>query len=126
MGRSVLFGATVKTNAKQRSMKYLRDRGWVVADVEKWIPPRGAMKFGVRKDVWGFGDLLVCGDGIALIQCCADSGGKAGMEAHRQKMLTIDEIRNWKIAGGKVFLHGWKRRKPRGERARWILSEEEL
>lgn len=42
----------------QRSLKHLKDNGWTVAVVEKWIPPRGTMKFGVRQDVWGFGDIL--------------------------------------------------------------------
>jgi len=135
----------MKTNATQRSMQHLRNLGWQVAKVEAWIPPRGAMKFGVRRDVWGFGDLLACipkvtwhdktthiqiGEPlpprIALIQCCSDSGGKAGMQAHKEKILAIPEYRYWKLCGGIVLLHGWKRRKPRGQRAQWILSEEEL
>jgi hypothetical protein len=49
-----------KTNATQRSLKYLRERGWQCAIVEKWLPARGTMKFGVRQDVWGFGDILAC------------------------------------------------------------------
>jgi len=49
-----------KTHATQRSLKRLRENGWTCAIVEKWIPPRGKMKFGVRQDVWGFGDILAC------------------------------------------------------------------
>jgi hypothetical protein len=141
-----------KTNALQRSKAHLESLGWQVAAVEKWIPPRGKMKFGVRKDVWGFGDLLAClresrwidesvslerssGDliytqtgQIALIQCCADSGGKAGIEAHKAKIMEFcsNELMIWKLAGGKVYIHGWKRRKPRGERAKWVLTVVEL
>jgi hypothetical protein len=49
-----------KSKPVQRSLAILRDNGWSVAIVEKWIPPRGQMKFGIRLDVWGFGDLLAC------------------------------------------------------------------
>lgn len=49
-----------KTNATARSLKRLRENGWIAWVVEKWIPPRGKMKFGIRQDVWGFGDILAC------------------------------------------------------------------
>ena len=114
----------------QRSLKHLRDLGWQCAIVEKWIPPRGKMPFGMRVDVWGFGDILACralpsnGDvgEIALIQTTdASSHSK-----HKEKILALPEYRKWKEAGGWVFLHSWGKRGPRGKRKVWTVREEVL
>lgn len=70
---------------------------------------------------------------IALVQ----TGAAGDIAAHREKILReFDEegkpnqvranFLNWKSAGGKVFLHGWRYGGARGERKGWILREEEL
>lgn len=117
----------------QRSLQHLRENGWTVAIVEKWIPPRGKMPFGVRQDVWGFGDLLACrprkqigpfyyDSAVALVQTTAASGHAA----HKAKILAIPEFHQWKEAGGLVFLHSWGKKGPRGKRKVWTLREEQL
>ena len=134
-----LFGDPPKkrktiTKPVQRSKAEMEKNGWTVYITEKWIPPRGEMKFGVRKDVWGFGDLLMCRPpmaglpgSIALVQCCsAASGGVAGMEGHRAKILECPEYYIWRKAGGRVFLQGWRKRGARGQVKRWEMVEEEL
>lgn len=130
-----------KTKAKQRSLKHLRDLGWTCADVEKWLPPRGKMKFGVRVDAYGIADILACRPAywfrsqqtlewtisteappmIALVQCFSDTGKLVGFESHREKILALPEAMAWIKSGGHIFLHGWKKRK-----AGWILTEEEV
>lgn len=119
--------AKAKTKAKQRSLKHLRDLGWTCHDVEKWIPPRGKMKFGVRQDAFGIGDILACrenpvvpGD-IVLVQCFSDTGALVGFESHREKILALPAAMAWIKSNGRIFLHGWKKRK-----AGWILTEEEV
>lgn len=120
--------ATNKSKPVQRSKKELEKNGWTVAIVEKWIPPRGEMKFGVRKDVWGFGDLLACRPGlenqglIALVQCCR----AADMAVHKKKILELKAYYTWRAAGGKVFLQGWSKKGGRGQVKRWTMTEEEL
>lgn len=57
----------------QRSLKHLKDNGWTVAIVEKWKHFPG-MKFGVRQDVWGFGDILAC-SGEQLGEVCPTCHG---------------------------------------------------
>lgn len=49
-----------KTNATQRSLKELRENGWIAHVVEKWINIPNAPGGGKRIDVWGFGDILAC------------------------------------------------------------------
>ncbi len=121
-----------KTRALQRSKAYLERNGWQVAIVERWIPPRGAMKFGVRKDVWGFGDLLACrkpenspfGE-IALIQTFP----MARWKDHANKLAALPELLRWKESDGLVFMHGWALKPKdgvRGAKKVWTLREESL
>lgn len=129
-----------KTLATQRSLRYLEKNGWLCAVVEKWIPPRGKMKFGVRKDVWQFGDVLACWPSatfdtvmgkvrtpgrIALIQTFP----MARWKDHKEKLAEIPELQVWKAAGGIVFLHGWAFKPKggvRGAKKVWTLREEQI
>ena len=123
----------------QRSLKALRDAGYLVCIVEKWLPARGEMKFGIRIDAFGFGDLLACKPSkqyvdtktaqlyrepgeIALVQ----TTDHTSFSKHKLKILAIPEFQKWKDAGGIVRLHGWAKRGPRGERKVWTLREEIL
>src|SRR5579863_10359223 len=116
-----------KTNATQRTLKELRRRGWQCAIVEKW-QMRPQADFGVRIDVWGFGDILACRLGtpedpepeIALIQTFPSATWKA----HADKLAGIPELKFWKECGGLVFMFGWRFGGARGERKHWILREE--
>jgi hypothetical protein len=119
-----------KFSATQYSLKELRGRGWSACVVEKWLPPRGDMKFGRRIDAFGFGDILACrlnideaiGGEIALVQTTT----LAHMEEHKAKILAIPEFHKWKEAGGIVLLHGWRKMGPRGGRKTWQVAEELL
>jgi len=123
-----------KSKPVQRSLGLLRDNGWTVTIVEKYMKHPG-MPFGKRIDVFGFGDLLAIRrrmkgrDGktihpaaIALVQCCADGD----FAKHKDKILAIPEFYEWKACGGTVFLQGWSLKGPRGQKKDWTMREEEL
>jgi len=133
-----------KTKATVRSLKYLRDSGWTACVVERWIPPRGAMKFGVRIDAFGFGDLLACRQGkryadtrtphaltifeednqIALVQCFPLARWKDHL-----LLRNLKEMLAWKAAGGIVLFHGWALKPKdgvRGAKKTWQLREEQI
>lgn len=123
----------MKTNATQRSLKYLREQGWTVCIVEKFLPARGTMKFPRRIDAFGFGDILACApithenyDGrqskIALVQSCPG----ASHAEHKAKILAIPEFQTWKASGGMVLLMSWAKQGPRGKRKMWTVREEQL
>ena len=146
---------TNKSKPVQRSLQSLRENGWEACVVEKWIPPRGSMKFGVRVDAFGFGDILACRPETRA-QCPACRGamrigrnkcpnclgrglvviGNAAIAlvqccstdaaAHKAKILAIPEFYIWKRAGGLVFLQAWKFGGPRGETKHWHMKEETL
>ena len=127
-----------KTKATQRSLAVLRREGWTACVVEKWLPARGNMKFGVRIDAFGFGDLLACRSelldemetyseypAIALVQCFP----LARWKDHVVKLSAIPELQIWKAAGGIVLLHGWAFKPKdgvRGAKKTWQLREERI
>jgi len=93
----------------QRTLKELRNLGRVVAITEKWqvIPnhPGG----GIRKDLFGFIDLIALDAerGIVAIQSCGSS-----FSEHFRKITDSDCTENvleWLRCGGKLELWGWRR-----------------
>lgn len=83
----------------QRTLAWLRDRGYVVAVVERWLP--GAK---VRRDCFG-ADVLAAhpADGIVLVQVCG-----ADVAAHVAKLKVNEEARTLVEAGGEVLVMGWR------------------
>jgi len=117
----------------QRSLAHLRKDGWLVCIVEKFLPAREGMPFPRRIDAFGFGDLLACrvlpacefrgpAGQIALVQTTDHSS----FSKHKDKLLALPEVAQWKAAGGIVLLHGWGKRGPRGKRKVWTVREEAL
>lgn len=103
----------------QRSLKHFRDQGYSAAIVEKWN-----QYARIRMDVFGFGDLLVSHPehGIALVQTTTADH----MAARRAKIAANPLAPVWKAAGGKIFLHGWRKAGARGARKTWQVREEIL
>ena len=130
-----------KTLATQRSLKHLRKMGWQCAIVEKWqMRPQAA--YGVRIDVWGFGDILACRSSledkeqgltyyakeIALVQTFPLASWKDHAEKMQEPQIKA-AIENWKAAGGLVLVHGWAFKPKdgvRGAKKTWQLREEQI
>ena len=109
----------------QRSLKNLRERGYMVAVVEKYNA-----HIKRRIDLWGFGDLLACRlpdeDGISAMPVIVQTTTASNMASRRTKIAESEEARFWKACGGAVLLHGWAKRPPlKGKkRIRVELKEE--
>lgn len=93
-----------KTSPTQRTLAWLRERGAQAAVVEKWIPQ--TMQ---RKDVWGFGDILVCDDlpGALLIQCTSGANMAARVTKIREECG--EAARRWLAAGNRIQVVGWRK-----------------
>jgi hypothetical protein len=111
---------------KARSLRDLRDRGFLVADVEKRLPIPG--KF-VTRDCYGFGDLLIAGHDpklgaplIGLVQVTSTGN----MSAREKKIRALPEAARWLETGGAILLQGWSKRGKRGERKTWQLTERRI
>jgi hypothetical protein len=95
----------------QRSLALMRERGFHAETVERWIP--GA---NIRRDLWGFVDILCLGmDGeLVGVQTTSASNLAARITKIAESPL-IDRIRK---AGIKLVAHGWGKKK-----GRWQVRE---
>lgn len=108
-----------KASPTARTLEFIREQGWVADKVEQFNPYAG--KFGQRKDMFGFGDIIAMGENsIIAIQSC----GYTFSEHH--KKLTEDEIVSpnvhlWLSNGGRLILIGWRKVKLKrgGKAMRW-------
>jgi hypothetical protein len=94
-----------------RSLAHLRDAGYVAEVVERWIP--GA---NVRRDLFGFGDLLAIRAGeVLLVQ--VTTGDHV---AHRlAKIAEAEHVGAVRAAGIRIVVHGWRK----NAAGRWTLRE---
>jgi hypothetical protein len=98
----------------QRSLKYMREKGFHAEVTEKWVP--GA---NVRRDLFGFVDILCLGaDGaIVGVQSTSDSNVAARITKIAESPL-VDRVRK---AGIRILVHGWKKVK-----GRWQVREVDI
>lgn len=124
-----------KLNAAQRTMKFLRDRGWTAEVTEKYIhrvEGKGQqMKFsgGYRKDLFGFCDVLAYRQeptklevvdphdyrNVHVCILAIQTTSRAQMTAHLRQYRDgednelRDRLRAWMAMPGAAFLiHGWE------------------
>lgn len=73
---------------------------------ERWIPGGGS-KFGVRKDLWGFVDMLAMKAGHPIIGVQATSGSNVSARIH--KIRSIPLHRTWLECGCRLQVIGWRK-----------------
>lgn len=102
-----------------RTLEYLRSQGWVADKVEQFNPYAG--KFGQRKDMFGFGDIVALGENsIIAVQSCGQS-----FAAHNLKITEDEKVAPnallWIQNGGRLMLIGWRKVKLKrgGKAMRW-------
>lgn len=99
----------------QRSLKVLRDAGYLCAIVEKWNPHAR-----IRQDLYGFIDILaINGEDILGVQACSSAGGDP---AARVRKITEHENYPAVIAAMRIAVHGWRK----NAAGKWVLREVEL
>jgi hypothetical protein len=87
----------------QRSLKRMRDLGYLVDVVERWIP--GAC---IRKDLWGIADLL-CLRGKEILAVQVTSG--SNVSARVKKIADSENLPIIREAGVRLEVHGWRKLK---------------
>ncbi len=93
----------------QRSLKLMRERGFLCDVTEKWIP--GA---NIRKDLYGFIDVLCVGGNIVGVQ----STSYSNVSARVKKIMESPNLPIVAGAGIMVVVHGWRKVKNR-----WVVKE---
>ena len=100
-----------------RSLRLLRDSGFVVGIVERWIPHANK-----RSDLYGVGDVLAVSRRerlTLLVQCTSASN----ISSRVKKAQRSAELLVWLRAGNSFEVHGWN---SRGEVKRVSLSADNL
>lgn len=95
----------------QRSLKYLRDQGYLAEIVERWIP--GA---NIRRDLFNFIDILAIREGeVLMVQ--ATSGDNVASRV--TKIAEHEHVGAVRKAGIRILVHGWRK----NAAGRWTLRE---
>jgi hypothetical protein len=108
----------MKTSPTQRSLKWLRQRGFAAAITERWC------SFSKRRiDLFGFIDIVaLCPIGIVGVQTTRG----ANVAARISKIRELDAARRWLDVGGHIIVHGWRKVGARGARKLWECREVRL
>lgn len=100
----------------QRSLKLMRDRGYLVAITEKYNPFAK-----IRQDLFGFIDMLaIKGDETIAIQTTDGTS----VSKRINKIQTLESARLWLESSNRsIVVHGWRKVGPRGKRKTWECRE---
>ena len=84
----------------QRTLHLLREEGYLAEVVERWVPVAN-----VRRDLFGFGDVIAIRDGtVLLVQCTSDSHVSARVNKIRASPY-LPQVRS----AMQIEVHGWKK-----------------
>jgi hypothetical protein len=85
----------------QRTLKLLRDDGWLAEVVERWVP--GA---NIRKDLFGWIDIVALRDGETLaVQCTSYTN----ISARVKKIADSETVAQVRKAGWLIWVIGWRK-----------------
>jgi len=88
------------TSPTQRSLAYLKEQGYLCEVVEHWNPFAK-----VRKDLWGWCDILAIRENEVLaVQVTA-----SGVADRINKIMASDTVSAVRKAGIRIEVHGWRK-----------------
>ena len=103
----------------QRTLAELRKRGHIAAVCEFWRAIPGHPAGGVRKDLFGFLDLVALVDGrIVGIQCT--SGANTSARERKIRAECWDNASAWLSCGGRIEVWGWRKLKKKVGNRTWF------
>jgi hypothetical protein len=107
----------------ERSMRWCRKHGLRVDKVEQWV---GRGRRGVRRDLWGWADLLAFdGEHWIGIQSCTMNNRAAHLKAFRREPKILAALRDWlHTPTHRAELWAWVQRKSGG--GRWAHEVTDL
>lgn len=91
----------------ERSLKDLRQRGFVAAVVERWNSFAN-----VRQDLFGWMDIIAYHP-ERKITLGVQTTTRQNLVARKRKVLENNNAAAWLAAGNKIEVHGWAKRKGR-------------
>jgi hypothetical protein len=107
----------VKASTTKLSLDNLRDQGYIVDVVERWVPS-GSGGQQVRRDLFGILDLVAIRDAETL---GVQTTTKANAAARARKIARSDHFDALTQAGWRIVVHGWWQ--PNGPGTRYRVEE---
>lgn len=101
----------------QRSLKYLRDKGYAAEVVERFN-----IYSKTRHDLFNMWDIVALGTGEVGITGIQTTSG-SNVSARIKKLQANPLFTRWVDAGNGAYVHGWRKVGPRGKRKTWQLRE---
>lgn len=102
----------------QRTLKLMRERGWIAEVTERWIP--GA---NIRKDLWTFCDVLCIHPESGEI-LAVQTTSASNMAARVKKISECELTPIVRKCGIGIHVHGWIA--PTKNKRRWTVREKDL
>ena len=102
----------------QRTLKLMRERGWIAEVTERWIP--GA---NIRKDLWTFCDVLCIHPESGEI-LAVQTTSASNMAARVKKISDCELTPIVRKCGIGIHVHGWIA--PTKNKRRWTVREKDL
>lgn len=106
-----------------RTLKYYRDLGNLCDVSEYWQAFHGRPG-GIRKDLFGFIDIVVLGERILAVQCTSTSSMSARVRKIREECG--EAAQRWLEAGGEIVVMGWKKYVKAVDRKYWRPTIREI
>ena len=102
------------TSPTQRSLKLMRDRGYLCEVTERWNPFAK-----IRQDLYNFVDVLCIKEGETVAVQTTSYGN---ISARVKKISGLDSSAIVKLAGWRIIVQGWRKDKA----GKWVVREVEL
>ena len=99
------------TSPTQRSLKLMRDQGYLCEITERWNPFAK-----IRQDLFNFVDILCVKDGKTV---AVQTTSYSNMSARIKKIQELETYPIVRSAGWEIVVHGWKKDKA----GKWMVRE---
>jgi hypothetical protein len=101
----------MSSSPTQRSLKIMRERGFVCEITERWNPFAK-----IRQDLFNFVDILCVKDGITV---AVQTTSYSNISARIKKIEALETYPIVRSAGWVILVQGWKKDKS----GKWIVKE---
>lgn len=113
-----------------RTLAYCKKKGIMAGVVERWIPIPNHPAGGIRKDLFGFIDLIAIPHGKSnvggTVAIQATSTANMSARFHKATEECAEALTEWLYAMNTFEIWGWAKRGKVGKRKLWTLRRVEV
>lgn len=102
------------TSPTQRTLKRLKDEGYIAYVTEKWIPQTRR-----RIDAFNFGDVLAAKPGCIMLVQTTSGSNNLPIRVNKILETCAEAAETWILAGGRIIVEAWVKYKKPVNRKYW-------